>query len=268
MSRTELVTPDAWQKLRTQTTARIALGRAGGSLPTAEVLDFRASHAAARDAVWCDFQAEEVAAALAPIVGPTVVLSTQARDKREFLLNPDRGRSLDATSRTQLEQQSASAEQPDLALIIADGLSARAVHDHAAPLVELLWPGFQARGWRVAPVAVVRFGRVALQDEIGELLGARLALTILGERPGLRVPDSLGAYLEHSPRRGNTDANRNCISNIRPAGLPLADAAETILHLLSEADRLGISGVELKDLRPTSNVSNNRKADRTLARGG
>jgi ethanolamine ammonia-lyase small subunit len=254
MPRSELVTADAWQALRTQTPARIALGRAGGSLPTSEVLDFRASHAAARDAVWCDFQAEAVAAALAPIVGPTVVISTQAQDKREFLLNPDRGRGLSAKSQAMLEQ---SNEPHDLALIVADGLSARAVHDHAAPLVELLWPGFQARGWRVAPVTVVRFGRVALQDKIGELLGARLALTILGERPGLRVPDSLGAYLVHSPRRGNTDANRNCISNIRPAGLPLADAAATILHLLSEADRLQVSGVGLKDLRPTSAVLHN-----------
>jgi ethanolamine ammonia-lyase small subunit len=256
MSRTELVTPDAWQALRTQTSARIALGRAGGSLPTAEVLDFRASHAAARDAVWCDFQAGAVAAALKPIVGSAILLATQARDKREFLLNPNHGRELDVASRAQLEQLSADKQRPDLALIVADGLSARAVHDHAAPLMKLLWRGFQARGWRVAPVAVVRFGRVALQDEIGELLGARLALTILGERPGLRVPDSLGAYLVHSPRRGNTDANRNCISNIRPAGLPLADAAETILHLLSEADRSQVSGVALKDLRPTGNIMN------------
>ncbi len=153
-----------------------------------------------------------------------------------------------------LRELSEKSEQPDLALIVADGLSARAVHDHAEQLVELLWPGFQTHGWRVAPV-VVRFGRVALQDKIGELLGARLALTILGERPGLRVPDSLGAYLVHSPRHGNTDANRNCISNIRPAGLPLADAAETILHLLSEADRLAISGVGLKDLRAVSGAA-------------
>jgi ethanolamine ammonia-lyase small subunit len=243
------VTPDVWQDLRGATPARIALGRSGGSLPTAEWLDFKAAHAAARDAVHNAFDAEDLAAVLVATGFQTIVVSSAAPDRSTYLQRPDLGRRLDDASLLRLQRMTIPEPPPDLAVIVSDGLSALAVHRQAAPLLAELAPRLLVDGWRLAPLVVARFGRVALEDQVGELLGARLALMLIGERPGLRSPDSLGAYLVYGPRVGNTDAQRNCVSNIRPEGLPCPAAAETLQYLLSEARRRRLSGVQLKDER-------------------
>lgn len=244
------VTVDPWDALRRMTAARIALGRAGGSLPTREWLDFKAAHAAARDAVHFEFDAEALAGQLRVLSRDVIVVDTAAVDRRTYLERPDLGRQLSDRSRAALSAQR-PAKPHDLAIIVSDGLSAIAAQRHAAPLLEELVPRLreETESWSLAPIVVARFGRVALQDEIGELLGAGMALILLGERPGLGSPDSLGAYLIHHPRIGNTDANRNCVSNIRPDGLSYMAAADTLAYLLGEARRRKISGVQLKDER-------------------
>jgi ethanolamine ammonia-lyase small subunit len=243
------LTPDPWNKLRSATPARIALGRAGGSLPTQEWLAFKSAHAAAREAVHHAFEAERLADELAGLDLETVVVQSAAGDRATFLQRPDLGRRLDDASRFKLQELPPADATPDLAIIVSDGLSAIAVHRHVPPLLAALVPRLAADQWRIAPVVIACFGRVALQDEIGRLLGAQLALTLIGERPGLGSPDSLGAYLVHRPKPGNTDADRNCVSNIRRDGLPCDAAAETLHYLLSEARRCRISGVQLKDQR-------------------
>ena len=246
------VTLDPWARLRDTTPARIALGRAGGSLPTREWLDFKSAHAAAREAVQCPFAGEQLASEIRGLDTEVVVVSSAAADRRTFLERPDLGRQLDDRSRYTL-QQLQSDSRIDLAIAISDGLSAIAVHRQSRPLLQLLLPKLRSDSWHLAPIVVARFGRVALEDEVGALLGAQMALMLIGERPGLGSPDSLGAYLVYGPRVGNTDADRNCVSNIRPQGLPHDAASETIFYLLSEARRRQISGVLLKDHRAIGN---------------
>jgi ethanolamine ammonia-lyase small subunit len=225
------------------------LGRAGGSLPTREWLDFKAAHAAARDAVHQEFDAEALAFEIAALGVKTVILESAASDRQTFLQRPDLGRRLDLASTNRLNELARASSKPDLAIVVSDGLSALAVHRQAPPLLARILPKLQKSGWQLSPIAVVRFGRVALEDQIGELVGAPLALMLLGERPGLGSPDSLGAYLVYAPRSGNTDANRNCVSNIRPEGLTWDAAADTLLHLLTESRHRKLSGVALKDER-------------------
>ena len=244
-----IVTTDAWQSLRSATPARIALGRAGGSLPTREWLSFKSAHSAARDAVHLPFDADRLADELVALGVEVVILDTAAGDRPTFLQRPDLGRRLDERSERRLQAIARPDVAPDLAIIVSDGLSALAVHRQAPPLLAVLLPRLRSENWRLAPIVIARFGRVALQDQVGQLLGAQLALVLLGERPGLGSPDSLGAYLVHAPRAGNTDANRNCVSNIRPEGLPYDAAAETIHYLLTEARRRRLSGFQLKDQR-------------------
>ncbi len=243
------VTPDRWNKLRGATPARIALGRAGGSLPTEEWLKFKSAHAAARDAVHNEFHADELAGQIAaPGVG-TIIVDSAARDRLTFLQRPDLGRRLDDVSQQRLQQFARPDTQSTLAIVVSDGLSALAVHRQVPPLLAKLLPELRGDGVTLAPIVLALFGRVALQDEVGQLLGAQLALMLIGERPGLGSPDSLGAYLVYGPKPGNTDANRNCVSNIRPEGLPIAAAAETIRYLIAEALRRRLSGIGLKDER-------------------
>jgi ethanolamine ammonia-lyase small subunit len=240
--------PDPWADLRALTPARIALGRAGGSLPTAEVLAFSAAHAAARDAVWAELDLDRVEADLSGLGLPLVRLATRAPDRATFLRRPDLGRRLDEASAARLVE-AAPAGGCDVALLLGDGLSAAAAQAHAPALAGALVGALRARGLRPGPVALVRQARVAVEDQVGAALGARAAVILLGERPGLGSPDSLGAYLVLGPRPGRTDAERNCVSNIRPEGLPVAAAVDLVAWLLGEALRRGLSGVALKDER-------------------
>jgi ethanolamine ammonia-lyase small subunit len=242
------VTPDSWAGLRAVTGARIALGRAGGSLPTAEVLAFAMAHAAARDAVWSALDLARLSADLAPLGLPALRLASAAPDRATYLRRPDLGRRLGEASRALLP----AAAPPggcDVALVVADGLSATAAQRHAPALLSALVPRLQAAGLSLGPLALVLQGRVAVEDELGAALGARAALILLGERPGLGAPDSLGGYLVFDPRQGRTDAERNCVSNVRPEGLPPAAAAGLLAWLLVESLRRGLSGVALKDER-------------------
>lgn len=240
--------PDPWRRLRELTPARIALGRSGGSLPTSELLDFQWSHAQARDAVHEPFDPAALAAEIAALGLPAIVARSAADDRKAFLTRPDLGRRLADECRGLLAP---SDPPPDVAIVVSDGLSALAVARHAIAVLAEFLPLAQRDGWRLAPIVVVAQGRVAIEDEIGQLLGAKAAVILLGERPGLSSPDSLGAYLVFDPRPGRTDAERNCVSNIRPEGLPPAAAAAAIHYLLGEALRRKISGVGLKDERPS-----------------
>lgn len=240
-------TEDPWLNLRRFTSARIALGRTGGSQVTGAVLDFRLSHARARDAVQSVFDPGALELSLREKGLETFGLSTAAGDRRTYLLRPDLGRRLSHEARQTLMSQTTGWGRRDLAIIISDGLAAQAAERHAAATVVPLVGALTAAGWTIYPILVVPYGRVKLQDEIGEVLGARHTLMLLGERPGLGTPDSLGAYFTHMPRAECTDADRNCVSNIRPEGLAPADAADKLARLLHESARLGLSGVALKD---------------------
>ena len=248
-SRPDPSRPDPWIGLRAHTAARIALGRAGGSLPTRELLDFNLAHARARDAVQAELDLTRLAGALAPLGLPLVTLASAAGTRLAYLQRPDLGRRLAPDSREELQRLAANAGAPDLVVIVSCGLSAPAAQRQAPPLLNLLIPRLHAEQWQLAPLVIVPRGRVAIEDEIGELLQARLALILLGERPGLSSPDSLGAYLVHTPRPGRTDADRNCVSNIRPEGLSLDAAAETLHYLLTASRVRGLSGIALKDER-------------------
>ncbi|HLJ13949.1 MAG TPA: ethanolamine ammonia-lyase subunit EutC [Bryobacteraceae bacterium] len=235
-----MVTEDPWRRLRAFTPARIALGRAGNAIPTAELLAFQLAHAQARDAVHLPLDVAGTISQLQTRNLPSVSLHSAARDRLKYLLRPDLGRQLDQESRARLPQG-----RYDAVFIVADGLSALAVHRHAVCLLDAILP--KLAGWQLAPVCVVEQGRVAIGDEIGERVGAALAVMLIGERPGLSAPDSLGVYLTYGPRVGATDAQRNCISNIREQGLSYGAAAERLFYLMTEARRRKLSGIGLKD---------------------
>lgn len=241
------VAANPWQTLRKFTAARIALGRAGVSLPTEALLEFQLAHAQARDAVHLPLDLPALRSALVVLAPELIALKSAAPDRDSYLQRPDLGRRLDAASRAVLNQRQPAADVSDVVFVVADGLSALAVNRHAAPLLERALPQLRLAGWSVGPLVLVEQGRVAVGDEIGQLLGARTVVVLIGERPGLSSPDSLGIYLSWMPRPGLTDASRNCISNIRPAGLGYDDAARKLIYLLTEARRLGLSGVGLKD---------------------
>jgi ethanolamine ammonia-lyase small subunit len=236
-------------RLRSLTPARIALGRTGVSQHTRDQLAFQRCHALARDAVHAQLQPATLAAAIAAITGNEALrLHSAAQDRACYLQRPDLGRRLDEAGRNELARFAGS--RFDLAIVVADGLSALAVERHAHPLLEAFLP--QLKGWKLAPVCVVEQGRVAIGDEIGELLAAELAVVLIGERPGLSSPDSLGAYITWQPRPGRTDAERNCVSNIRTEGLGYDQAAGQLVRYLIEARRRRITGVELKLASPQS----------------
>lgn len=246
---------DPWIGLRRYTSARIALGRTGGSQRMDTVLDFRLSHARARDAVMALFDIDGVADRLVEAGFATHRVATGAADKKTYLVRPDLGRRLDTAARGQLAAFGPAWGRRDLVVIVSDGLAAQASERHAVETVACLAGHLAAAGWTLYPILLAPFGRVKLQDEVGELLGARHALMLLGERPGLGMPDSLGAYLTHHPRAACTDADRNCVSNIRPEGLPPAAAARKLAHLLIESARLGVSGVALKDTEGAGEIA-------------
>ena len=292
---------DPWAMLRAHTPARIALGRAGTSLPTAEVLRFAAAHAGARDAVHLPLDVDSLVADLLAQGLAPVSVESRATSRVEYLTRPDLGRQLAPASRDALEsvrlggggpcdfaqggsssgaqddvppaadslnghparsrrahpRQGAASPSTDVCIVIADGLSAIAAQRHAAPLVaELANTGVTARH-----VVVATQARVALGDEIGECLGAEMVVMLLGERPGLSSPDSLGAYLTWAPRAGRVDSERNCVSNIRPEGLSLPAAAGRIAWLVREARRRRVTGIELKDESDVPAVGDDRAAE-------
>ncbi len=242
-----MIDRDPWLAFARHTPARIALGRTGASLPTQEVLRFALAHAMARDAVHTPFDADAVASAIKGLGFPVMEVASAAPSRDVYLRRPDLGRRLSEESRLLLAQAGTAGAPVDLALVVADGLSSAAVHAQAVPFLAALKPWIAAEGWRLAPVVVARQARVALGDDLGALLKARAVVVLVGERPGLSSPDSLGLYLTFDPKAGRSDAERNCISNVRAEGLPHAAAAFKLAWLIKEAFRRGLTGVDLKD---------------------
>lgn len=241
----DLLITNPWRTLRRHTPARIGLGRAGVSQPTSAHLAFQLAHAQARDAVHRELDHEALGESLRAAGLETLDLHSAAIDRATYLQRPDLGRRLDDAS-TALLGASEEKDPPDLALIVADGLSALAIERHALAFISALRP-MLANDWRWAPVAIVRQARVAIGDPIGHALGAKLAVVLIGERPGLSSPDSMGVYVTWAPRPGRVDAERNCISNVRPEGLAPDAAAARLAWLLNEARARQVTGVALKD---------------------
>lgn len=240
-----LVTADPWPELTGITPARLALGRAGAALPTAHVLGLALAHARARDAVHASLAEEELVARLRAGGFGSIVAESAAADRATYLRRPDLGRRLSLRSRDALRAY--VALHPDVAIVVGDGLSATAVRENAVPVLFELLPMLRARRYGLSPIVLARQARVALGDEIGELMAARLVIMLVGERPGLSAADSLSAYLTFAPRPGRTDAERNCVSNIRSGGLPPVRAAARIAWLIERAFAISLTGVGLKD---------------------
>ena len=237
---------DPWIALRRFTQARIALGRAGHAVPTQALLDFQLAHAQARDAVQLPWNIDAFAEQLRDIGEETLILQTPVSSRSEYLRRPDFGRVLTEESRIRLRNLKASGV--DVALIVSNGLSSTAVERRGISLLQTILEGLRVQQFRIAPISLVANGRVALLDDIGSVLGARVSVIAIGERPGLSAADSLGVYLSYAPKKGNTDAERNCISNIHPPeGLSYESATRKLLYLIEESIRRGFSGVALKD---------------------
>jgi ethanolamine ammonia-lyase small subunit len=242
---------DPWARIRAATPARIALPRAGTAIATPAHLAFQLAHARARDAVHAPFDPDGLLEGLRERGLATLKLHSAAPNRGTYLARPDLGRRLDAASHQAVE---AAPRGCNLAFVIADGLSAQAAASHALPLIDQSLPALLRDGWGIGPVSVVEQGRVAIGDEIGELVGAALVCVLIGERPGLTSPDSLGAYLTWQPRIGRTDAERNCLSNIRPAGMAYDEAASRLEYLCGQARLRQCTGVMLKDETPRDRV--------------
>lgn len=251
-----------WLELRRLTPARIALGRTGTSLPTRAQLDFQYAHAQARDAVHLPFDHAGLSAQLTERQLESLVLHSAAVDRNSYLQRPDLGRKLsDQSAQTLREYAQAHPGGVDLVIVVADGLSALAVHRHTLPFLTRLEEQMSADQWSTAPVVLVEQGRVAIGDEIGQLLGAKMLVMLIGERPGLSSPDSLGLYFTYNPKVGLTDAYRNCISNVRLEGLSYGMAAHRLLYLMREACRRQLSGVNLKDEAQVQTLESEAGAD-------
>lgn len=265
----ELVIQNPWERLREFTDARIALGRVGSSIPTSESLSFQLDHARAIDAVHCALDINLLVQTLTASEVVTnntahspIVVNSKATDRFVYLQRPDLGRQLNEASWQSLVDFRNSAEQDgagqfDLALVVADGLSSTAIQRHALPLIERLLSELATdeHEWSIAPITVVSQGRVASGDDVGECLKAKIVMILIGERPGLTSPDSMGIYMTWNPLRGAKESSRNCISNIRPEGLNYDDASRRACYLLRESRKLGISGIALKDRSSTGDDS-------------
>lgn len=254
---------NSWHVLRQYTAARIGLGRAGISVPTKHLLDFQLAHAQAQDAVHLPLDTQQLitdieaqSASVNSMAMPSLTVHSQVNDRSHYLQRPDLGRRLSADSVALLKQSSAPSDDPyDLAIVIVDGLSSFAIQKNAAPLLHQLTQRLAQQSLskdedgicRLAPVVIVQQGRVAIGDEVGELLNAKSVLVFIGERPGLSSPDSLGLYLTWAPTVGLTDESRNCISNVRPQGLIYPEAVNKVFYLLSEAHQRKLTGINLKE---------------------
>ncbi|MBU0924204.1 ethanolamine ammonia-lyase subunit EutC [bacterium] len=255
-----------WELLREYTDARIGLGRTGVSIPTSHSLAFQLAHAQAQDAVHLPLDIEHILEQLTSNnlnqeIFPPVVLHSQAINRTTYLQRPDLGRKLNNDSSEILKSLNLNKNEPyDLAIIIVDGLSSLAIKENAVNFIEKLISALNEdnHNWNISPFTIVQQGRVAIGDEIAELLKAKTSLVLIGERPGLSSPDSLGLYLTWNPKSGLTDASRNCISNVRSDGLSYEEAVKKTMYLLKESRRLELSGVNLKD-RTTSNIIENNQ---------
>ena len=253
--------PDPWTQLKSFTRARIALGRVGSSLPTKEVLDFGLCHAMARDAVHLPLDVIALEALIKQQQFATIQVKSMAPDRANYLLRPDWGRRLNEQSLLRLQNSTQylspgkldQGKPIDFLIVVGDGLSSLAVSRHVAPLLAEM-RHLLPDDWHTGPVVIASQARVAIGDEIGQALNARVVAMLIGERPGLSSPDSLGIYLTYNPKLGLSDADRNCISNIRPEGLPYASAAKKLFWLTKEAMRVKTSGVALKDLSERRSV--------------
>ncbi len=235
---------DNWENLKAFTAARIAIGRTGVSVPTHEFLQFQLSHARARDAVHKQFYREAIFRYLQDKSLQPILLETRATDRNLYLKNPDLGRRLGEESRDLLK--SLNSQPNDLGILIGDGLSSRSVEENTIPyLQELL--AIVPNNWKIAPIPIVQGARVALGDEVGEILKSQILVFLIGERPGLSSPNSMGIYITFQPKLGRKDSERNCISNVRPEGLSYIEAAQKTLYILKKAQELGQTGVLLQD---------------------
>jgi ethanolamine ammonia-lyase small subunit len=235
---------DLWNRLRRLTPARIGLARHGASPATAPMLDFRLAHARARDAVHARLDAAKLVDDLGGLGLPVLTVASAAASKQDYLMRPDLGRRLAPNSESTLGPD---ARDCDVVFVVSDGLSAQAVQNHAAPLLALAVAELKSQGWHPAPIVIAVHGRVAIGDRVAALLRARCVVVLIGERPGLSAPDSMSIYVTWQPGPQTSDAERNCISNIRPGGIAYADAAFKLLHLMHAMRLRGLSGVGLKD---------------------
>jgi ethanolamine ammonia-lyase small subunit len=240
----ERAADDVWAMLRQSTAARIGLARSGASLATGPLLDFRLAHARARDAVRAPLDESKLLTDLRSLGLPMQIVSSAVADRAQYLLRPDLGRRLASTGVASLAPY---ARRYDVLFVVTEGLSARAVQSHAQPLLTHVLPDLTRAGWQIAPLVVVRLGRVAIGDAVAQVINADCVVVLIGERPGLSAPDSMGGYLTWQPGSQTTDAQRNCISNIRPEGIGYAEAAFTLVHLLQAMRARRLSGVALKD---------------------
>ncbi|CAM4176962.1 Ethanolamine ammonia-lyase light chain [Pedobacter westerhofensis] len=244
MENTPVKITDSWESLKEFTAARIALGRVGDSIPLSASLEFKLAHAHARDAVYSELEPTTLLSSLAAFKIPLLEIHSKAESRHQYLQRPDLGRIPDVQSLQLLKEHSGAF---DISLILADGLSATAINTNVVPLLAALLPMLKGMKYHLAPICLASQSRVALSDHIAHTLGARLALMLIGERPGLSSADSVGAYLTYDPKPGLTDESRNCVSNIRPEGLSFELAAKKIFYLIREAFSRKLSGVELKD---------------------
>ena len=236
---------DPLSQLKEFTAARIGIGRAGASIPLKQSLEFKLAHAHARDAVYSELDTDKLSADLKQFELPVLLLHSRATYREQYLQRPDLGRKLDDDSVELVNDHANTAN--DIVIIIADGLSATAVNHNAVGLLKILIPQLQSAGLKIAPICLLKQGRVAIADDAGAHIKARLSLILIGERPGLSSADSMGVYITFRPRPGLTDESRNCISNIRPHGLTFKPASKKIFYLIQEAFKRKLSGVGLKD---------------------
>lgn len=243
-----MTTTDPWSNLRRFTDARIGLGRSGSAMPTREVLAFSLAHAEARDAVTTALDWDEVERQINALGLATERVTSAATDRGTYLRRPDLGRQLSPASRQHLNAMASDLPpKPDVVIVVGDGLSSKGVAANIVALLEALLPHVKRQGLNLGPVVLAHNARVALGDEIGEIFGARIVIVLIGERPGLSSPDSLGAYITWAPRIGIKDADRNCISNIRVRGLGYGEAAFKLAWLTEQAIKRRLTGVNLKD---------------------
>lgn len=235
---------DIWRDLRRLTTARIGLRRTGAALATRDMLDFQLAHARARDAVHAPLDEAKLAADLSALGLPVIPVASAAADRQTYLMRPDLGRALAPDAQAVLAKK---RDDYDVVFVVADGLSALAIQRHAPPVLARAIAALQAQAWTIAPLVTVRNGRVAVGDAIADALAAKCVAVLIGERPGLSAPDSMGIYLTWQPNAQTTDAERNCISNVRPEGIDYDTAAFKLTHLLHAMRARAISGIALKD---------------------